>query len=242
MGANTWPDAACPLDGDRIREVWRTLRDTLVRETPFARGGADALDQAFDDIPGDLADVPAFKEWSSAHLPLRWAMLRVLTSAGVGAGAGDRLELAGPVVLDKGELRVWPGDVHIGGNLVLRRKARVVVLGTLTVTGALIAATYGYTLAGARRISCRDGVSAGEVLATEAVGCPGTFLLAQDTHTAMSPLFTGGTLIDYMWPAQFRRIETTRRVSDGVAAARESLGISGDGDPGDLFATRLLRS
>ncbi|MDR7275021.1 hypothetical protein [Catenuloplanes atrovinosus] len=237
MGVNSWPETASPLDRGRVRDVWGDLRTTLARETPFARTGADTLDASFERIPDDLSEVPAFKEWSGAHLPLRWAMLRVLTAA---AGDQEPLELPGPVTLDKGEMRVWPGDVTVHGNLVLRRKARVVVLGTLTVTGALIAPAYGYSLVGARRIVCRDGVSAGEILATESVHCSGTFLLNQDTHTAMSPAFTGGTLIDCRWPAQFTHVEATHRVNGGEAAAREALAIPG-GDPGDVFATRLLR-
>ena len=236
MGVDTgteWPEASVPLDRARVLDVWRSLRETLAGETPFARGGTDALDRSFEEIPDDLSEVPAFKEWSSAHLPLRWAMLRVLTAA---VPPGPPLSLTGPVVLDKGELRVWPGDVTVDGNLVLRRKARVVVLGALTVTGALVAATYGYTLAGARRIECRDGVSAGEVLATEAMHCPGTFLLTQETHTAMSPQFTGGTLVDHLWPAQFKRVDVARRVNGGADEVRAALGTDAE-----VFATRLLR-
>ncbi|MDP9795267.1 hypothetical protein J2S43_003779 [Catenuloplanes nepalensis] len=48
-----------------MRTVWATLRDTLVRETPFARGGTGALDRSYEEIPDDLSEVPAFKERSS---------------------------------------------------------------------------------------------------------------------------------------------------------------------------------
>ncbi|WP_033337586.1 hypothetical protein [Catenuloplanes japonicus] len=234
-----WPETPFPLDLARLDEAYLSLRDT---PAPFSPG-PDWREKAFGPDPDDLAAVPAFMQWTSSHMPLRWAALRVLTAA---YPSGEPLNLAGPVTLDKGVIRVWPGDVHIDGNLVLDRKARVIVLGTLTVTGALVAPPYGYSLVGARAIVCRDGVSAGEILATESVTCPGTFLLSRDTHTAMSPLFTGGTLVDYMWPARFSRVDVTTRVTGGMdridhAAAEKALGVRGD-HLDDLFAAKLLKS
>ncbi|MFI5842108.1 hypothetical protein ACIA8K_20580 [Catenuloplanes sp. NPDC051500] len=239
-----WPETAFPLDRARVQAAHLSLRDMPARDTPFSPG-AGWLDKAFGPDPVDLAGVPEFQHWTSSHMPMRWAALRVLTAA-YPRGSCEDLRLAGPVTLDKGVIRVWPGDVHIDGNLVLDRKARVVVLGTLTVTGALIAPPYGYSLVGARAITCRDGVSAGEILAAESVTCPGTFLLSRDTHTAMAPLFTGGTLVDYMWPARFTHIDVTTRVTGGLdridhAAAERALGVHGD-HLDDLFAAALLRT
>jgi hypothetical protein len=239
-----WPETAFALDRARLETAFRSLRDTLTREVPL-HPGPDWLDKAFGPQPGDLAGVPAFREWTSSHMPLRWAALRVLTEA-YPPGTADDLALAGPVTLDKGVIRVWPGDVRVDGNLVLDRKARVIVLGTLTVTGALIAPPYGYSLVGARAIVCRDGVSAGEVLATESVTCPGTFLLSRDTHTGISPRFTGGVLVDYMWPARFSRVDVTTRVTGGLgsvdhAAAERALGLRGE-HLDDLFTARLLKT
>lgn len=238
-----WPAAEFPLDATRIGATYQALRRALARE--IVLGNADQLDRALGPIPADLTVPGAIGAWLGGYLPLRWVGLRVLAET---YPSDDRLELTGRVVVPEGQTRVVAGDVRISGELVLADRARVLVLGTLAVTGALVAPSYGYSLIGVRNLECANGMTGGELLALESIRCHGTFLLEGDGQPRMAPHYSGDVLVDYEWPADFDEIDVAQRVSGGVEeldydAARAALGLpSAEHGPtlGSEFTAKLL--
>lgn len=164
-------------------------------------------------VPEDLTDAEAFHTWLRSHLPLEWVGLRMMAEIFPG---NDRVELSGRIVVPEGQVRIVDGDVTVDGDLLLEDGARVMVLGSLTVTGFLVAPTHGYSLVVADRIACRDGVTGGAIMALQSIHCPGPFFLSSDDHDSIAPLYTGGVLIDFMWPVQFDLVEVTTRVTGGI--------------------------
>lgn len=220
-----WPATAFPLRSEQVQTAYRALRKTLAAEI----GGVDA-------------------DGLDTSLPLEWVGLRLMAEIFTG---NDRLELSGRIVAPERQVRIVDGDVTIDGDLLLEDGARVMVLGKLTVTGSLIAPTDRYSLVAAGSIECCDGVTGGTIMASRSIHCPGTFLLSSDHHNSIAPLYTGGVLVDFMWPAQFDRVEVTTRVTGGIEeidydAAVDALAIpepENDDDWDDLgsvYAAKLL--
>ncbi|MET8979921.1 hypothetical protein ABZX85_30400 [Streptomyces sp. NPDC004539] len=255
-----WPAEPFPLERERVEAAYRALRETLAAE--IGHVDAAGLDGCLGPVPADATDAEGLDAWLRAsHLPLEWVALRLLSEVGSGEA---RRELSGRVVVPEDQIRVVGGDVTVHGDLLLEDGARVVVLGDLRVTGALVASTDAYSLVAARRFECRAGVTAGSVMALDSVHCPGAFCLSSDHHDSLAPLFTGGVLVDHLFPAQFDRVEVATRVTGGIEeidhdAALEALGLSSpweaaaeddedwddewdDIDVGGIYAARLRES
>ncbi|MFK0160670.1 hypothetical protein ACIQVK_52620 [Streptomyces sp. NPDC090493] len=245
-----WPPQAFPLRPDRVEASYRALRETLAEEIGSVE--ADGLDGCLGPVPEDLTDADAFDAWLLAgYLPLEWVVLRLMSEVFPG---GERRLLSGRVAVPEGQVRVVDGDVTVDGDLVLEEGARVMVLSDLTVTGSFVAPIDTYSLVAARRIECRAGVTGGSVMAVESVHRPGRFCLSSDHHDPIAPPYTGGVLVDQLWPAQFDHVEVATRVTGGIEeidydAALEALATPDpweddeewdDIDIGGLYAARLL--
>ncbi|RMI28855.1 hypothetical protein EBN03_28700 [Nocardia stercoris] len=223
------------------------MREALAAE--IGRVDADGLDSCLGPVPEDLTDAEAFHAWLGGHLPLEWVGLRLMAEI---FPADDRVELSGRIVVPEGQVRIVDGDVTVDGDLLLEDGARVMVLGTLTITGSLVAPTDSYSLVAAGRIECRDGVTGRTIMALQSIHCPGTFFLSSDHHDSIAPLYTGGVLVDFMWPAQFDRVEVATRVTGGIEeidydAAVAALAIPEPEDDdwddlGSIYAAKLLAS
>lgn len=245
-GFTVWPAGVFPLQPEQVETAYRILRETLAAE--IGSVDADGLDSCLGPVPDDLTDAEAFDAWLGGYLPLEWVGLRLLAEVFPG---NDRVELSGRIVVPEGQVRIIDGDVTVDGDLLLEDGARVMVLGRLTVTGSLVAPTDSYSLVAASRIECRNGVTGRTIMALQSIHCPGTFFLSSDHHDSIAPLYTGGALVDFMWPAQFDRVEVATRVTGGVEeidydAAVAALDIPEPEDDddwddlGSIYATKLL--
>ncbi|MFF9316404.1 hypothetical protein ACF1BP_11455 [Streptomyces sp. NPDC014735] len=246
MGARQgWSSDGLRLDAGRIAEAYARVRPDLVRDPLLIADaaaydvGVDALDKRMSAPPQDLT-ADTFWGWLNGADQYRWAGLRVLAEAYATSGTEHR---TGRVVVPEGTMRIARGDVRVDGDLVLEDQAMVLVLGTLTVTGALVALP-DYTMVAAAEAVCRDGVSAGEVLALGAVRCPGTLYLAHGDHSCRAPLCAGGTLVDFERDNAFGAVDVAERITDwDFAAAARALGLPEDVDDlRDAYAARLLGS
>lgn len=241
-----WPARAFPLRSEQVETAYRALRKTLAAEVGSV--DADGLDTSLGPVPEDLADADAFDAWLGGYLPLEWVGLRLMAEIFPG---NDLLELSGRIVVPERQVRVVDGDVTINGDLLLEDGARVIVLGKLTVTGSLIAPTDSYSLVAAGSIECRDGVTGRTIMALRSIHCPGTVFLSSDHHDSIAPLYTGGVLVDFMWPAQFDRVDVATRVTGGIEeidydAAVDALAIPEPAndddwdDLGSIYTAQLL--
>ncbi len=170
-----WPSGGLPLDARRIGSAYERVRPALTTDPLFVENAADfdvdveELDRRMACPPGHL-DADTLWDWLEGADQYRWAGLRVLADAFAAPGS---LRLSGRVTVPEGSLRVATGDVVVEGDLVLEDQAMVLVLGTLTVTGALVGSVRDYSLVAAAEVRCRDGVTFGEILALDAVRCTG---------------------------------------------------------------------
>lgn len=237
-----WSAAGLPLDAQRVRSAYEQVRSTLVDDPLFAENAADfhvsvaELDRRMAKPPGRL-DGGTLWDWLDGADQYRWAGLWVVAQA---YASPITHNLAGRVTVSGNQTYIATGDVVIEGDLVLDEETMVVVLGTLTVTGALVAAP-GYSMVAAAEITCRDGVSAGEVLALRAIRCPGTFYLGHNDYSCRAPLYRGGVLVDFERGNAFGRVEVAERITDwDFPAAAQVLGVSGDTDLLPAYAAKLL--
>lgn len=262
MGAGQgWSSDGLRLDAGRIAEAYERVRPDLARDPLFVADAA-AYDVDLDDLDKRMGAPPqeltadTFWNWLNGADQYRWAGLRVLAEAYATSAASDAPaasavsaasaasepeRLTGRVVVPEGAMRIARGDVRVDGDLVLEDQSMVLVLGTLTVTGSLVALP-DYTMVAAAEVVCRDGVSAGEVLALRAVRCPGTLYLGQGDHSCRAPLCAGGTLVDFERDNAFGAVDVAERITDwDFAEAARALGLPEDVDDLlDAYAARLL--
>ncbi|MEU9763070.1 hypothetical protein AB0D98_25750 [Streptomyces sp. NPDC047987] len=246
MGAGQgWSSDGLRLDAGRIAEAYERVGPDLVRDPLFITEAA-AYDVRVDDLDKRMSAPPqeltadSFWGWLHGADQYRWAGLRVLAEAYAASVPEQR---TGRVVVPEGTMAIARGDMRVDGDLVLEDQAMVLVLGTLTVTGALVALP-DYTMVAAAEVACRDGVSAGEVLALRAVRCPGTFYFGHGDHSCRAPLCAGGTLVDFERDNAFGAVDVAERITDwDFAAAARALGLPEDADDlMDAYAARLLGS
>ncbi|MFI2433034.1 hypothetical protein [Streptomyces sp. NPDC018693] len=238
-----WPADGLPLDARRIGSAYERVRPALTRDRLFVENAADfdvdveELDLRMAWPPGRL-DAGTLWDWLDGADQYRWAGLRVLAEAFAVPGS---LRLAGRITVPEGSLRVATGDVVVEGDLVLEDQAMVLVLGTLTVTGALVGSVWDYSLVAAAEVRCRDGVTSGEILALDAIRCTGALYLSGNDYSCRAPLFDGGVLVDFERSNAFGRVDVDERITEGdVTAAARALGLSADDELDQAYADRLL--
>ncbi|MFF9573391.1 hypothetical protein [Streptomyces sp. NPDC014685] len=238
-----WPSGGLPLDARRVGSAYERVRPALTTDPLFVENAADfdgdveELDRRMACPPGHL-DAGTLWDWLDGADQYRWAGLRVLADAFAAHGS---LRLTGRVTVPEGSLRVATGDVVVEGDLVLEDQAMVLVLGTLTVTGALVGSVWDYSLVAAAEVRCRDGVTSGEILALDAVRCTSALYLSRNDYSCRAPLFDGGVLVDVERSNAFGRVDADKRITewDFTAAAR-ALGLSADDELDQAYAGRLL--
>ncbi|MER7475574.1 hypothetical protein [Micromonospora sp. NPDC000018] len=203
---------------------------------------------SFDDLDRRMANAPdsldgeSLWAWLDGPDQYRWAALSVLAEAYQPVPT-ETLRLAGRVVVPASGTPVIAGDVHIDGDLILEDQAMVFVLGRLIVTGALVAEGADYSMVGARDITCRDGVTPGEVLAVEAIRCPGAFLLWGNNYSSRAQTYVGGVLVDFERHNVFGRVDVQMRLTDwDFAAAARAMGLAEDDDITTAYAAKLLQT
>ncbi|MEV0293101.1 hypothetical protein [Nocardia sp. NPDC050710] len=242
-----WPEANFALDRTLVTEAYRRVRDTLAG-SPLLVTDAAEVGFSFDDLDRRMANAPdsldgeSLWAWLDGPDQYRWAALSVLVDA-YEPMSTEALQLAGRVVVPASGAPVIAGDVHIDGDLILEDQAMVFVLGRLTVTGSLVAEGADYSMIGARDIACRDGVTPGEVLAVEAIRCPGTFLFWNNDYSSRAQTYSGGVLVDFERHNMFGRVDVQRRLTDwDFAAAARVLGLAEDDDITTAYAAKLLHT
>jgi len=214
------------------------LRDPLFAGDAAEFGvSADELDRRMAQPPGHL-DGEALWDWLDGADQYRWAGLRVLAEALAGTVP---VRLPGNVTVPGQQAWIATGDVLVDGNLVLGEQAMVLVLGRLTVAGALVGSLSDYSMVAAAEVACRNGVTAGEVLALSAIRCPGAFYLSHNDYSCRAPLYSGGVLVDFERFNAFSRVEVDERLTDwDFAAAAHALGVPADDELPRAYAARLL--
>ncbi|MFE2937181.1 hypothetical protein [Streptomyces sp. NPDC059278] len=238
-----WPSGGLALDAWRIRAAYERVRPALITDPLFAENAADfdvsveELDLRMSRPPGCL-DSGTLWDWLGGADQYRWAGLWVLAEAFAGPTS---LRLAGRVTVPEGGIRIATGDVVVEGDLVLEEQAAVLVLGRLTLTGALVGSVWDYSLVCASEVRCRDGVTSGEILALNAVRCTGALYLSGSDHSCRAPLFDGGVLVDFERSNAFGRVDAYERITEwDFHAAARALGLSADDELPEAYAGRLL--
>ncbi|WP_282699783.1 hypothetical protein [Streptomyces sp. CC219B] len=238
-----WSEDGLPLDARRIKSAYERVRPALRRDRLFVENAAafdvdvEELDLRMARPPGRL-DAGTLWDWLGGADQYRWAGLRVLAEGFAVPGA---LRLAGRITVPEGSLRVATGDVVVEGDLVLEDQAMVLVLATLTVTGALVGSLWDYSMVAAAEVSCRDGVTSGEILALDAVRCTGALHLSGNDYACRAPLFDGGVLVDFERSNAFGRVDAAERITEwNLTAAARALGLSADDELDQAYADRLL--
>lgn len=238
-----WPSGGLPLDAQRIRASYERVRPALAKDRLFVENAAEFdVDVAELDLrmacPPAHLDTRTLWDWLDGADQYRWAGLRVLADAYAAPGS---LRLTGRVTVPEGSLRVATGDVVVEGDLVLEEQAMVLVLGKLTVTGALVGSVWDYSMAAATEVSCRDGVTSGEILALDAIRCTGALYLSGNDYSCRAPLFDGGVLVDFERSNAFGRVDADERITEwDLTAAARALGLSADDELDQAYTDRLL--
>ena len=243
-----WPKAKLDLDPAKVAASYARLRDELWSDPVFVKDAKESevteaeLDRRMALAPtGDLTASGVLWKWLQGPDHYRWAGLKVLTAA---YGTDATLALDGPVVVPEGEARIFTGHVTITGSLELEPQAMVMVLGRLSVIGALVADRFDYTLVAAREVTCANGFSGAEVLALEASRCPGTFYFTGNDYAARARLFEGSTLVDFERPGNvFGEVKVATRFRKwDFAGAACVLGLDDEDNLPKAFAAKLLGS